>query len=163
MLALARTCSTEGSCGNYVAANALGNELVALADKKGAPEWKTIGMLRQGWLLSLCGKAAESVQVITSGLANRIGTFDHPFFLSSLARAHAELGQFDDAWRCIGEAVMLIEKTKQRLHEAELHRIGGKSHSSRSRLIQKKQKRTSSVRSRWPVSSKQSPGNSAPQ
>jgi predicted ATPase len=125
MLALARACSTEGSCGNYAAANALGDELVALADKKGAPEWKATGMLRQGWLLSLCGKAAESVQVITSGLANRVGTFDHPFFLSSLARAHAELGQFDDAWRCIGEAVMLIEKTKQRLHEAEVNRIAG--------------------------------------
>jgi predicted ATPase len=117
--------STEGSCGNYAAANALGDELVALADKKGAPEWKATGMLRQGWLLSLCGKAAESVQVITSGLANRVGTFDHPFFLSSLARAHAELGQFDDAWRCIGEAVMLIEKTKERLHEAEVNRTAG--------------------------------------
>ena len=27
-----------------------------------------------------------------------------PLYLSYLARAHAELGQFDDAWRCIGEA-----------------------------------------------------------
>jgi tetratricopeptide (TPR) repeat protein len=125
MLALARVCHTEGSCGNYVAANALGDELVALADKKGAPEWKEVGMLRQGWFLSLRGKAAEAVQVITSGLANRIGTLEDPFFLSSLARAHAELGQFDDAWRSIGEAVILIEKTKERLHEAEVNRIAG--------------------------------------
>jgi class 3 adenylate cyclase/predicted ATPase len=125
MIALARVCFTEGSCGNYVAANALGDELVALADKKGAPEWKEVGMLRQGWLLSLRGKAAEAVQVITSGLASRPRTLDRPFLLSSLARAHGELGQFDDAWRCIGEAVMLIEKTKERLHEAEVNRTAG--------------------------------------
>ena len=83
-------------------------------------------MLRQGWLLALGGKAADAVQVMTSSLiANRPGTLDHPFFLSSLAHAHAEVGQFDDAWRCIGEAVMLIEKTKERLHEAEVHRVAG--------------------------------------
>jgi predicted ATPase len=34
-------------------------------------------------------------------------------------------GQFDDAWRCIGEAVMLMEKTKERLREAEVNRTAG--------------------------------------
>ena len=29
-----------------------------------------------------------------------------------LAKAYAELGQFDDAWRCIGEAMTLIETNK---------------------------------------------------
>ena len=28
-----------------------------------------------------------------------------PWYLSLLAKAHAELGQFDEAWRCIGEAI----------------------------------------------------------
>jgi predicted ATPase len=48
-----------------------------------------------------------------------------PWFLSNLARAHAELGQLDDAWRCIGEAVTAIETTKERWHEAEVNRIAG--------------------------------------
>jgi len=84
-------------------------------------------MLRQGWLLALRGKAADAVQVITSSLIayRLIATLDHPFFLSSLARAHAELAQFDDAWRCIGEAVMLMEKTKERWYEAEVNRTAG--------------------------------------
>jgi len=43
MLALIRGCLTEGSCGNYVAANALSDELVALADQKGTPPWKSVG------------------------------------------------------------------------------------------------------------------------
>ena len=39
--------------------------------------------------------------------------------------AHAELGQFDDAWRCIGEAMSAIETTKERWCEAEINRMAG--------------------------------------
>ena len=46
-------------------------------------------------------------------------------FLSYLARAYADLGQFDDAWRCIGEAMTAIETTKERWFEAEINRIAG--------------------------------------
>ena len=42
-----------------------------------------------------------------------------------LARAYAELGQFDDAWRCIREAMTAVETTKERWCEAEVHRIAG--------------------------------------
>jgi predicted ATPase len=126
VLGLYRVCLTEGFCGNYVAANALSDELVALADQKDSPYWKSAGMLRQGWLLALGGKAADAVQVMTSSLiANRPETVLHPFFLSSLARAHAEVGQFDDAWRSIDEALTLIKKTKERWFEAEVNRIAG--------------------------------------
>jgi predicted ATPase len=48
-----------------------------------------------------------------------------PFFLSHLSRAHAELGQFDDAWRCIREAMTAVETTKERWYEAEINRIAG--------------------------------------
>ena len=83
-------------------------------------------MLRQGWLLALGGKAADAVQVMTSSLiASRPQTLDHPFVWSSLARAHAEVSQFDDAWRSIDEALTLIKKTKERWFEAEVNRIAG--------------------------------------
>jgi hypothetical protein len=42
-----------------------------------------------------------------------------------LANAHAQLGQIDDAWRCIGEAISTIEATKERWFEAEVNRIAG--------------------------------------
>ena len=48
-----------------------------------------------------------------------------PLLLSYLARAHAELGQFDDAWRCIGEAMAAVETTKESWYEAEINRIAG--------------------------------------
>ena len=58
-------------------------------------------------------------------MAHKGATLWTPLFLSYLALAHAKLGQFDDAWRCIGEAMTLIETTKERLWEAEVHRTAG--------------------------------------
>ena len=96
-------------CGNYAAANAQADELVALADEKGAAHWKPIGMLnaRSGFLI-LTGKASDAVQMMTSGIAacrSTGATTWMPSHLSFLASAYAELGQFDDAWRCIDEAM----------------------------------------------------------
>jgi predicted ATPase len=48
-----------------------------------------------------------------------------PLYLAYLARAHAELGQFEHAWRCIDEAMMAAETTKERWHEADVHRLAG--------------------------------------
>jgi predicted ATPase len=48
-----------------------------------------------------------------------------PFYLSILARAYVQLGEFDDAWRWIGEAMMAVETTKERASETEVHRIAG--------------------------------------
>jgi predicted ATPase len=42
-----------------------------------------------------------------------------------LSKAYAELGQFDDAWRCIGEAMTAVETTKERWWEADVHRTAG--------------------------------------
>jgi predicted ATPase len=48
-----------------------------------------------------------------------------PTWLSYLARAYADLGQFDHAWRRIGKAIVVVEKTKETWWEAEVNRIAG--------------------------------------
>jgi predicted ATPase len=48
-----------------------------------------------------------------------------PYYLSALAHAHAELSQFNDAWRCLDKAMSIIERTKERWFEAEVNRIAG--------------------------------------
>jgi predicted ATPase len=48
-----------------------------------------------------------------------------PIWLSELAEAHAELSQHDDARRCIDEAIVAVERTKERWPEAEVDRIAG--------------------------------------
>ena len=42
-----------------------------------------------------------------------------------LAMAYAELGQLDDAWRCIDDAIEKVERSKEKWGEAEVHRIAG--------------------------------------
>ena len=128
MFALCYATLTEVFCGNYVSANALYDELDRLADQKGAPFWKAFGASHKGCLSALSGEAAKAVSTIKSGLvAHRStgATFFEPFYLSSLARAHAVLNQFDEAWRCIDEAMTATELTGERWSEAEVYRIAG--------------------------------------
>ena len=48
-----------------------------------------------------------------------------PLNFACLTKAYAELGQFDDAWRCITEAIAAVERNEERWWEAEVHRIAG--------------------------------------
>jgi predicted ATPase len=66
--------------------------------------------------------------MITSGIAAfrpTGSTLWMPFYLSNLARAHARLCRFDEAWRSIGEAIKAVETTKETWCEAEIHRVAG--------------------------------------
>ena len=115
-------------CGNYAAANMEADEVVALADEKGASFLKASGMMSQGCISVLTGKAPDAVHMITSGITTYRSTGSTvwmPWYLSILAAAYADLGQFDDAWRCMGEAITAVETTKERWHEAEVYRIAG--------------------------------------
>ena len=128
MTALALTSFCHIFLGNYAAANTKADELVTLADEKGAPYWKAMGISVRGWLFALTGKASEAVQTITSGMtALRAtgATLYAPRHLSYLAAAHAELGQLDEASRCINDAIAAVETTKERWFEAEVHRTAG--------------------------------------
>jgi predicted ATPase len=118
----------DGYCGNYTRANAQVDELIALAGDKNAAFWKAVGMLGRGWLLSLTGRPSDAVQAITSGIAayrSTGATLFLPFWLSYLGAAHAEVRKFDQAWRIIGEAMKMIERSKERCFEAEVNRVAG--------------------------------------
>ena len=128
MFALFYTSLTCLLWADYAGAKALIDELVALADEKGATFWKAGGIAFQGSLQALTGQAADAVHTITSGITawrSTGATVFMPWWLSCLARAYAELGGYDDAWRCIGEAINAIETTKERRWEAEVNRVAG--------------------------------------
>jgi hypothetical protein len=58
-------------------------------------------------------------------MASTGATLWMPFYTTCLARAYAELDQFDNAWRCISEATTTVETTKEKWCEAEIHRMAG--------------------------------------
>jgi predicted ATPase len=128
MYALLVASITHVICENYAAANALVDELIALTDQTASLFWGAWAVMQRGCILALTGKASDAVQTITSGVTawrSTGSTAMMPSYLSYLARAHAELGQFDDAMRCIGEAITTVETTKERWFEAEANRIAG--------------------------------------
>jgi class 3 adenylate cyclase/predicted ATPase len=125
---LTLTSLTHVHCGNYGTANAQLEEVVALAEEKDALIWKTHGMFLQGFILVMTGKMSDAVRTITSGLTvfrSMGATVFVPLYLSYLGIAYAELNQFEDAWRSIGEAMAAVETTKESWCEAEINRIAG--------------------------------------
>jgi class 3 adenylate cyclase/predicted ATPase len=128
MYALNHASWTKVFCRNYTAANVDAVELAALADEKSAFWWKALGMVEQGGIWALTGQASEAVHMLTSGitaLRSTGATVSVPSHLSHLAKANAELGQFDDAWCRVGEAMAAVETTRERWYEAEINRIAG--------------------------------------
>jgi predicted ATPase len=115
-------------CGNYAAAHTEVDELIALADERGAAYWKASGTAARGWLFTETGKASDAIRAITSGITSLRSTgaiLYEPRHLWFLAKAYAELGQPDDARRCIDDAIDKVERSKEKWCEAEVHRIAG--------------------------------------
>jgi predicted ATPase len=128
MYALAVASFAPALCGRYATAKALLDELLPLAEDKGTSWWKAFGMMERGLLLALTGKGSDAASLIASGITSfrSIGsTYWLPTYLPYLAMAYAELGQFDDAWCCLSEAMTAVETTGERWFEAEVHRMAG--------------------------------------
>lgn len=114
--------------GCYAAASKHADELVISATQKGIGYWKSAGMLSQSMASALLGNASDAVQKITSAInayRSMGSTLFLPEYLVHLANAHAQLGQIDDARRCIGEAMTIMDASGETWCEAELHRVAG--------------------------------------
>ena len=128
MFALHHSSLTQIQFGDYASANADADELTVLAEEKDASLWKASGLLWRGCLLTMTGKASDAIPAITAGLAalrSTGSTMWVPLILTYLARAHSALGQSDEAWRCLGEAMTAVETTKERWCESEVNRVAG--------------------------------------
>ncbi len=128
MHALAHAPFTYCHCGNYATAKVQSDEAIALADEKGTLFWKAWAMMNQGGVSALIGKASDAVATIMSAISmwrSTEATAHLPLSLTYLTRAYAELGQFVDARRCIGEAMTAVKTTSESWCEAEVNRIAG--------------------------------------
>ena len=128
MFALAITNYTNVICRNAVAVIALSDELIALANEKGASLRKAEGAFHQGCGLALTGRFAEAAMAITAAITvwrSTGATCWSPLYRSFLADVHARLGQFDDARRCIDEAIAASAASKETWCDADINRIAG--------------------------------------
>ena len=113
----------------YAEAQSLLDELAALADEKDATLfWKATEIAFRGALFAETGNASDAVRAITSGMTSLRSTgaaLYEPLHLWHLAMAYAELGQPEDARRCIEDAINKVERSMEKALEAELDRVAG--------------------------------------
>ena len=113
---------------NPVVARARAEEQAALAEEKGAPFWNAFGLMNQGCAWVLLGVPSRAIELLVAGIAMVRLTHSKnwlPFYFLHLARAHAELGEFEEACGRIDEALTAVETTKEKWCEPEIHRTPG--------------------------------------
>ena len=128
MYALHHASLTYIQFGNYAAAISDADELVTWANEKDASLWKASGIVFRGCVSALTGHALDAINTITTGIAELRATGATmwlPLSLTYLAGAYAEVGQADDASRCISEAISMVQTTKEKWCEAEVTRVAG--------------------------------------
>ena len=104
------------------------HELLTLANDKHAMHWKRNAIALQGWILARAGKATDAINLFQSAITAMLEAGAKawmPFYFALLSSAFADQGQFDEAWRCIGEAKAATDTTGETWCEAEVNRIAG--------------------------------------
>jgi len=128
MYALGNSIIVQILCGNQDIARARAQEQTAVAEEKGAPFWNAFGLMNQGSAGVLTGTPSKAIELLVAGIAMVRATHSKnwlPFYFFHLARAHADLGQFEDARSRIDEALTAVETTKEKWCEPEVHRTAG--------------------------------------
>ena len=102
--------------------------LLSLANEQDLALWKATGMIQAGWIASLRGEHAEAIATAETGLEDlRVtGTTLHqPLVMAQIIEVHAANGQYDKALALLDEAMEHVDRTNERLFEAELYRLKG--------------------------------------
>jgi predicted ATPase len=102
--------------------------MLDLGRQQGFPIYVAAGTFNRGWLLVQDGSGNEGVALMhqTLSLLRANGDEDFlPYSLALLAEAHGKVGQTAAALGLLDEALARVERTDERLFEAELHRLKG--------------------------------------
>jgi predicted ATPase len=103
-------------------------EVSALSSKHGFPLWEAWGNLFRGYNLAREGRSQEGIELVVKSSAgmDMVGMVTYrPFRLTLLAEAYGMSGQPGEGLKHISEGADVIELTRERMFEAELHRIRG--------------------------------------
>ena len=107
-------------------ANGLTDEQETIADVTSASFWKASALLQRGAICATTGKSSEAVQILKQGMAAWRATgasIATPSHLAFLARAYAELGQFDEAWNSANHALECAKSSGELYFFGGIHQI----------------------------------------
>ena len=135
-----------------------------LQDRLGSSFWKGWGMMQQGCLSALTGNArgsgSNNYGSASISMRSTETTMWMPLFLSHLAKANAEIGQFDEASTKIGEAMTAVKKRKRIGTKPRSIASPGKSLCREWSRMRQRLKPVSPARLRLLGSRKRNPGSS---
>ena len=102
----------------------------ALCTEYGAqPFWSAWGPILRGWAISERGKIEEGITEERQGLAAYSSSgsmLAQPYFLALQAETYGKGGQIEEGITVLTETLAMLDKTRERWWEAELHRLKGK-------------------------------------
>ena len=103
-------------------------DVLAISREEGFSQWLAVGTILHGWCLGTTGQPAEGIQRLLKGITicRAAGVkIALPFCLMTLAEVCGQAGQPEEGLKRIVEAADLVETTKERWAEAEIHRMRG--------------------------------------
>jgi predicted ATPase len=109
---------------------------MTLAHQQEFPLLMAMGTVFQGWVRAEQGRAAEGIEQIRQGIAAFRATGAElllPHFLGLLAEAYGRSAYTDKGLEALDEALTLVDRTGERLHEPEFYRLKGQLLLTRSR------------------------------
>jgi predicted ATPase len=103
-------------------------EVMTLSAEQGAAAWLAIGTIVRGWALTEQGQVEEGVAQMQQGLSACRATGQagwQPSFLALLAEIYGKVGQIETGLAVLTEALARVDKSGERICEAELYRLRG--------------------------------------
>jgi predicted ATPase len=110
------------------AARACAELALAIAADQGMSFWRAGGTVLRGWAVAEAGSPAEGAAQLREGLDAWAATGSvtyRTYYLALLAEALAGDGRAAEGLPLLEEALELVERTSERLFEAELYRLRG--------------------------------------
>ena len=101
---------------------------MALGEEHGFPEWLEWGRWLHGWALAELGDIERGVAEMEAGIAGFVpigGVPRQAFTAALLAKVYEKLGRIDQAIAMLDDQLVRIERSGERLDEAELYRVKG--------------------------------------
>jgi len=126
--ALSVAVTLEAFHGNTERILEMTTAMIFHADEHGLPYYAGLATIMRGWALAMEGQVDEGIAEMTAGLAAHRSVEteqQRAYYLVLMAEALCEADRFDESERALDEAAATIEKTDERLCEAELYRIRG--------------------------------------
>ncbi|HEX2045093.1 MAG TPA: AAA family ATPase, partial [Gaiellaceae bacterium] len=114
--------------GDVDSAERTAGELVATASEHALPMWLAWARTMRGWALLKRGRRDDGMAEIAVGMAGAERAHSSVMrvhFLSQVAEAFGELGHVEEGLAMVDQGFAELERTDERVSEAELHRTRG--------------------------------------